>query len=378
MDLTIRFGLVLMIVPVLSTATIQPAPSFFEPGCHDAPAGFAAQAFLPTDPAEPPRERWQPGDGAWLTGSDQEVAMERTSDGGAVLLELVVLATGRVGNVRVICSPDPWFARKAYDHVRQTYFHPGRLNGLDVDMLTEAELTFQRFPFGFYTQSRFWPGDRISSWTFGRTLPPQPPPTEWESGPQYGSGPSPGAYDVEPRLVYEPPEPPYPEEARRRKVTGEVVLRVRITVDGTTEVLGIIEAGCQPCIEAARAHALRYRWKPALKDGTPVEATGVISVTFGLFPTGPGSYDQPPALARRVTPEYSDEARDQKIEGEVALEVVILKTGRVGYVRVLRSLDPGLYAQAMAAVRRRTFRPARLRGEAVAALVEIEVEFRLL
>ena len=113
----------------------------------------------------------------------------------------------------------------------------------------------------------------------------------WGVGPGYGGGSgggaySPGGYDVEPTLIYEPPEPPYPESARRRKITGEVMLQVLVKLDGTTEVLGVIKSGCRVCVETARKHALLYRWKPALKDGEPVEAIGVISVTFGLFPTG--------------------------------------------------------------------------------------------
>lgn len=110
----------------------------------------------------------------------------------------------------------------------------------------------------------------------------------WGVGPGYGGGSgggaySPGGYDVEPRLIYEPPEPPYPEGARRRRVTGEVMLQVLVKLDGSTQVLRVIKSGCRACVETARRHALRYRWKPALKDGKPVEAVGVIRVSFGLF-----------------------------------------------------------------------------------------------
>ena len=87
---------------------------------------------------------------------------------------------------------------------------------------------------------------------------------------------------------------------------------------------------------------------------------------------------EPPRLRRRVSPEYTDDALDRKVEGIVILEVVILKTGRVGAVRVLRGLDAGLDAKAIAAVREWTFQPGRFRGEAVDVLAEIEVEFRLL
>lgn len=110
----------------------------------------------------------------------------------------------------------------------------------------------------------------------------------WGVGPGYGGGSgggayAPGGYDVEPSLIYEPPEPPYPDSARRRRVSGEVMLQVLVKLDGSTEVLGVIKSGCRACVETARRHARKYRWKPALKDGEPVEAVGVITVTFGLF-----------------------------------------------------------------------------------------------
>ena len=91
-----------------------------------------------------------------------------------------------------------------------------------------------------------------------------------------------------------------------------------------------------------------------------------------------GSGVEPPRLRRRITPEYTDDALARKIEGVVILEVVILKSGRVGPTRVLRSLDAGLDEKAIAAVREWIFLPGSFRGEAVDVFAEIEVEFRLL
>ena len=111
------------------------------------------------------------------------------------------------------------------------------------------------------------------------------------------------------------------------------------------------------------------------------DGDGVGEGTGGGFGGGAyriGSGVEPPQLRRRVTPEYTDDALARKIEGIVILEVVILKNGRVGPARIIRSLDAGLDAKAVAAVREWTFLPGRFRGEAVDVLAEIEVEFRLL
>ena len=64
------------------------------------------------------------------------------------------------------------------------------------------------------------------------------------------------------------------------------MLQVLVKLDGSTEVLTVLKSGCRACVETARRHALLYRWAPALKDGKPVEAVGMITVRFGLFPTG--------------------------------------------------------------------------------------------
>ena len=111
------------------------------------------------------------------------------------------------------------------------------------------------------------------------------------------------------------------------------------------------------------------------------DGDGIGEGTGGGFGGGAyriGSGVEPPQLRRRVTPEYTDNALARKIEGIVILEVVILKSGRVGPARIIRSLDAGLDAKAVAAVLQWTFLPGRYRGEAVDVLAEIEVEFRLL
>lgn len=109
----------------------------------------------------------------------------------------------------------------------------------------------------------------------------------WGVGPGrgggYGGGDySPGGWDIDPVPVYKPPDPAYPPAARERMVRGEVILQVLVKLDGSTEVLAVIKS-LPHCVEAAKANARLWRWKPALKDGKPVEAEGIITVTFDIF-----------------------------------------------------------------------------------------------
>ena len=76
--------------------------------------------------------------------------------------------------------------------------------------------------------------------------------------------------------------------------------------------------------------------------------------------------------------DYTPEAMRAKIQGLVTLEVVVLRDGTPGDIRIVRSLDPGgLDRQAIAAVREWRFNPGRLNGVPVDVLVTIELSFRI-
>lgn len=60
----------------------------------------------------------------------------------------------------------------------------------------------------------------------------------------------------------------------------------------------------------------------------------------------------------RAAPQYTDEARNKKINGSVALAVELLPDGTVGEVKVAQGLDPGLDKMAVATARKLVFLPA--------------------
>ena len=90
-----------------------------------------------------------------------------------------------------------------------------------------------------------------------------------------------------------------------------------------------------------------------------------------------GSGISPPAIEREVRPTYTAGALQRRIEGDVVLEVVVLASGAVGEVRVVRGLGHGLDEAAVTAMRRWRFHPARRGGLAVDVVVEVAMEFRL-
>jgi periplasmic protein TonB len=98
---------------------------------------------------------------------------------------------------------------------------------------------------------------------------------------------------------------------------------------------------------------------------------------IGGGPYRPGSGVTAPRLLREVKAEYTDEARRRGITGDVVLEIVVLRDGSVGDVKVLQGLGLGLDQRAIQAVRQWRFSPATLRGAPVDVVVEVAVEFTL-
>lgn len=86
----------------------------------------------------------------------------------------------------------------------------------------------------------------------------------------------------------------------------------------------------------------------------------------------------PPRLIHKVEPAYTEEAKDAKIAGTAKLGVIIESDGLASEVKVLESLDPGLDANAILAVKQWRFEPATKDGKPVRVSAVIEVNFKLL
>ena len=109
--------------------------------------------------------------------------------------------------------------------------------------------------------------------------------------------------------------------------------------------------------------------------------TGVVGGAVGGLgdvPLALRDVAAPPELVTRVLPDYPARARAMQIEGQVLLEVVLDRSGRVeDEIRVARSI-PALDAAAIAAVKQWRFRPGRDRnGQPVRVRMEVPVRFVL-
>lgn len=108
----------------------------------------------------------------------------------------------------------------------------------------------------------------------------------------------------------------------------------------------------------------------------PSEGPGVGSGPEGIYPAGEMGVTVP-QLVYSPEPNFSEEARQAKVQGIVQLLVVVGKDGRTYDIRVSQSVGMGLDEQAIAAVRRWRFRPATLNGRPVATQIAVQVDFHL-
>jgi len=83
-------------------------------------------------------------------------------------------------------------------------------------------------------------------------------------------------------VVVDKVNPKYPEEARKAKIMGNVMLRSTISHDGVVEELEVLESP-DDLLTAAAVEAVRqWQFEPALCDGTPVGVYYELIVKFSL------------------------------------------------------------------------------------------------
>ena len=84
-----------------------------------------------------------------------------------------------------------------------------------------------------------------------------------------------------------------------------------------------------------------------------------------------------PVLVTRVDPQYPEAARHMKLGGDVVLRVVVEANGSIGRIETVTGAPFGMTEAATDAVRRWTYRPARVNGQPVAVWKVIRVRFAL-
>jgi TonB family protein len=170
---------------------------------------------------------------------------------------------------------------------------------------------------------------------------------------------------------------------------GAIAVRVTVGTDGVPYGVRPVEGGASVLGDAAAKAVESWRFDPASGDGKKREADGAIE-----FECRPGNVaekrpDVPaqryrvgggvsaPALLSKLEPEYSERAREAKVQGTSMLYVEISPEGKATHIHVVRRIGMGLDEKAVEAVRHWRFKPGMKDGTPVTVEATIEVNFRL-
>ena len=160
--------------------------------------------------------------------------------------------------------------------------------------------------------------------------------------------------------------------ASLNKIVGAVLaLAVAFTLGFVVRSQLPMERESHDTVEAAVLDVLRHVTAPT---GAPAPSdVARLATGFEPLPTGATR----PVKVHDVNPEYTDRAREARIQGVAILQTAIDQEGNVVDVSVLKGLPMGLTEAAVAAVKQWKFEPARIDGEPIPVSYNVTVHFRL-
>jgi TonB family protein len=124
-------------------------------------------------------------------------------------------------------------------------------------------------------------------------------------------------------------------------------------------------------------------WKPmtndfkAFRQATPNAVVAELEGNRPVYLVNPAVM-QPPRGIHMPDPEYTEAARNKRIQGTTVLSIVVNEKGFPEILEIVRSLGEGLDIQALLAVASWRFDPAIEDGKPVAVLINVEVAFKLM
>ena len=213
----------------------------------------------------------------------------------------------------------------------------------------------------------------------GGLLQKAPPPRALREGHRTISSPIPERREPKPlRPVPAPPEP-IPAPLLEAEPLPVVIAPIITAPADTRNRVGVLQQTTVE-IDSHGPGALGGAGTGTGSGVGPGDGRGIGPGSGGGIGGGPyrsGSGIEAPRLLREVKADYTEDARQRGVSGDVVLEIVVRRDGSVGDVKVLQGLAGGLNDRAVQAVRQWRFTPARRQGAAVDVVVEVAVEFKL-
>ena len=92
----------------------------------------------------------------------------------------------------------------------------------------------------------------------------------------------PAAARLEPVEILSKPNPVYSDEARKRRIEGDVLVQVTFLASGEVGVVRVLSGLEQDLDSAAVQAARQIKFKPARRDGQPYDLTATVRIAFRL------------------------------------------------------------------------------------------------
>ena len=196
---------------------------------------------------------------------------------------------------------------------------------------------------------------------------------------------------IKPPKLIKQVSPEYPQEAKKAKVEGIVILEARTDIYGRVKEVKVLE-GKDPLLkEAAKEAVMQWVYEPMVVDGEPKEVVFTTTVTFELEEEEKkaeaggvaggairaGGDIKKPKLIKRVPPLYPEELRKEGIQGMVLLEVTTDQYGIPVNIEVLKSDSSLLNKPAIDAVQEWRYEPFVVDGKPRPVIFTVTVTFQL-
>jgi TonB family protein len=155
---------------------------------------------------------------------------------------------------------------------------------------------------------------------------------------------------ISPPVAVQREAPPYPQAVRAIGIEGTVEIALTVLRDGSVGWVEVVRADPRGYFEQAAALGVRqWKFRPATKDGAPVECRMHTRVRFAL--TDAATTVDVPVRREGPQPVYPAALLQQRIEGWAEVEYDLDAGGKVQNARVTGAMPRGEFEKsALAAV----------------------------
>ena len=258
----------LILALLVCAATGAQAQQEAVPSTQDGPMAIPVQPQVPPKPDENGVYRIGPGihpptllnpEPAGYPDGATETDRPKIS-----ILAVVVGVDGRATSIHTIFQNDSVYDAGAIAAIQQSRFEPGTLDGKPVPVLVHVRVPFFHLkPAIPVVQQQYANRAEGTFQTPGRA-------------PNYDPNNHP------PHATYQP-EAQFSDKARRAKIAGSVLVSTVVSADGLPTEIKVERPLGWGLDEKAVQAVSKYRFEPAMRDGSPVAQKIFVQISFRLY-----------------------------------------------------------------------------------------------